>query len=197
MIEPVLNYANTHIQDLAIFKDVKGLCEMVKEIQSDGQQDFEIKYPAIYSGNDTLRQVTNNDFKQGAAFHINNGDVSETDLERIRVRSRYIERRYPVKLIAIIKRSAYNTDSPYSPDELANNLMSQLSRLNITSLRSELGADKVSIDVRSASTNKENILESTFINVEFPPRHDLMVVSVDYEIVVTGNEDCLLTKRCN
>lgn len=197
MIEPIINYANNNLQDLALFQDIKGLCEMVTESQNNGEVDIEIKYPAYYNGDDNLESISDLDYKQGVVFHMVNGDLSESELEQIRVRSRYIERRYPVKLIAIVRRDILNTDTAYSPDEVVNNIISQISDRNIISLRTQLGADKVSIDVRSANTKKDEILEATFFNVEIEGRHDLIVVSVDYEIVVTGNENCLLKTNCN
>lgn len=196
MIEPVINYINEDIAALKIFNDIKGLAEIVTQEQSDGETDIEVKFPAIYGGNGNLDYVSRYDYRQGVIFHIANGDVSQSELDQTRVRSRNIERRYPIRIIGIIRRSVLKTDSPYSQDELVSNVKNVISIKNIVSLRQQLGVSMVSVNVLTSSTDKESILNNTFVNIEFPPAHDLVVFSIDYEAVLRGDESCFVNKYC-
>lgn len=197
MIEQVIDEINIGITDLNIFLGgVNGLCEMIQEPFTIEETTVIAKFPALYKGNDHLDYVTNLDYGAGVVFHLNNGNMSPASLETIRAREKRVQRSWPLKCIAIIRRDIYNTDSPYSAQELLTNLQSKISKKAISTLKATLGVERIQVNITSANDDKSQIIAETFENIDFPALHDLMAVRVDYEIVISGPENCFLTYDC-
>lgn len=198
MIEQVINAINADIQTLGIFDPAKtiGLCEMIDEPFKDGENELTASFPALYSGKDHLRYITNFDYKVGVLFHLPNGAINTIDLDRIQTSKRRIERTWPLKAIAIIRRDIYGTDSSYSAIELISNLEGKISKQTIPALKTILQVEKIKANVGNSSYDKKQIIEETFININFPPVHNLIAVKIEYEVVISGNEQCFKVYGC-
>lgn len=191
MIEDVIEHLNTNISTLNCFAQISGLCEWATEAKAEGE---EMKYPVIYKGKDSLRFITTFDFRNGAFFHIKNGQTDIENLESPRVENDYLQYTTPMKAYAIIRRSVID-DTEYSHEKLANNIIHQINAKNINSLKALIGVNKVDVFVTDYSTDKEEISD-VFQNVEIQFRHDLTLVSVEYNIILQGYAQCFQNYTC-
>jgi len=186
MIEKVIDYLNLQLNSLNVFKEVKGLCEIVTEDQRT--------YPAIYQGKDNLRFITSYDFRNGLVFHIKNGQASITELDRVIASSSYKEYSHPIRAILIHGRGIYD-DNNYSQEKIASNVVNAINKRSIPSLRPIIGVDRVSVQVNGYSTDKNDI-NQYFEGIELNIRHDLDVVLVDYSIILRANQSCFENYGC-
>jgi len=186
MIEKVIDYLNLQLNGLNVFKEVKGLCEIINE--------DERTYPAIYQGKDNLRFITSYDFRNGLVFHIKNGQASITELERVIASSSYKEYSHPIRSILIHGRGIYD-DNNYSQEKIASNVVNAINKRSIPSLRPIIGVDRVSVQVNGYSTDKADI-NQYFQGIELDIRHDLDVVLVDYNIILRANQSCFDNYGC-
>lgn len=186
MIEKVIDYLNLQLNGLNVFKEVKGLCEIINE--------DERTYPAIYQGKDNLRFITSYDFRNGLVFHIKNGQASITELERVIASSSYKEYSHPIRAILIHGRGIYD-DNNYSQEKIASNVVNAINKRSIPSLRPIIGVDRVSVQVNGYSTDKADI-NQYFQGIELDIRHDLDVVLVDYNIILRANQSCFDNYGC-
>lgn len=186
MIENVIDYLNTKLLGLNVFKEVKGLCELIIE--------DERTYPAIYQGKDNLRFVTSYDYRNGLVFHIKNGHATITELERVIASSSYKEYSHPVRAVLIHGRGIYE-DNNYSQEKIASNVVNAINKRSIPSLRAVIGVDRVSVQVNGYSTDKAD-LQQYFQGIELDIRHDLDVVIVDYNIILRANQSCFDNYGC-
>jgi len=186
MIEKVIDYLNLQLNGLNVFKEVKGLCEIINE--------DERTYPAIYHGKDNLRFITSYDFRNGLVFHIKNGQASITELERVIASSSYKEYSHPIRSILIHGRGIYD-DNNYSQEKIASNVVNAINKRSIPSLRPIIGVDRVSVQVNGYSTDKADI-NQYFQGIELDIRHDLDVVLVDYNIILRANQSCFDNYGC-
>lgn len=186
MIEAVISYINTNLTNLNIFKEVKGLTELITEDDKT--------FPAIYTGKDNLRFITSYDFRNGLIFHLKNGTASMEDLDRVISSSAYRQYSHPMRAVMIHGRNIYQ-DNNYSQEYVANNIVNAINRRSIPSLRPVIGVDRVAVNVTNYSTNKED-LAGIFENVDLGLRHDLDAVIVDYNIVLRANQKCFDNYNC-
>lgn len=192
MIEPVVSYINSRVENLKTFATVRGLCETIRETSGGVDKT----YPGFYIGKDNLKHITDYDYRQGVVFHMKNGNYSTSDLERVVASKRFIELRQPMSLYAFVRRDIYSSDDAYSADELIHNLMRTVSNDNINGLRTQLRVNRVFTSAANASSDKNQIITGLYSNVDFPQRHDLIVVRVDYTITFQGNENCFRDYGC-
>lgn len=197
MIEKVIDEINAGITAMNIFSKINGLCEIIEEPFMVDEVASIAKFPALYNGKDQLKYITGGlDYATGIVFHLPNGNQNENILENIRTREKRVERTWPMKMIAIIRRNIYNTDNAYSAFDLLSNLQGEVSKQSIFALKAILNVDKVLTNITSTSADKLGIIEETFTNIHFPALHNLMVVKVEYDIVISGNDQCFLKYNC-
>lgn len=191
MIESVVDYLNTQIQTLNVFKEVHGVAQRVDERNSG--DDLIRSYPAIYSGKDSLKFVTNYDFRSGVLWHQRNGEVGIEQLERIIATSANIQQTHPMRLYAI-HRKAYN-DTQYSADEILANLIHKVNQRNINSLRTSLALNRIVVEVTGTVTGVQ-LLDEVFTNVDIKFKHELDIMAITYNIILQGNQNCFINYNC-
>lgn len=194
MLKEVIENRNTVLAEIPGFdpKRIKGLCENVREVKTDGSVMI---YPGIYGGNDTIKFITDSDFKNGCIWHMKTGDVNIVELPAMG-RTTLLEYTIPMKLYALNKRELLQDDA-YSPDQMALNILNKLYNTNIAALRTSLQLSRVGVSVSSYNTDKSE-LSSVFINVDMSnaERYDVMYCSVSYNIILVGKQECFELFTC-
>lgn len=189
MIEKVIEHINENLKSVKGFDHsrIRGLSEYVVEPEK--------KYPGIYKGNDTIDFITSNDFRSGVIWHMKAGDLSTSDLDSFG-RSKVMQYNTPMRCYAIIRRDSIS-DSPYSPDELALNILNTINERNVNSLKATLNLMKVQIQAGGYGVDKDE-LEQIFqgIDIENLRRYDIMYCSINYNIILTGKQQCFVKYTC-
>lgn len=190
MIEAIISVLNTKISALNIFQNIFGVCEIVRE--------GEKSYPAFYNNKDNLKYIDEGvDYKQGVIFHLKDGNQTREELERIRARSKNIQITTPMTAVAIVRKSIYNTDDAYMEYQLTRNISKLLDEDNNTELKEALKMNRVYTGINEVNHDKQAILDQYFAGVDMNMRHDIAVVSVSYDIVIEGDEECIEMLECD
>lgn len=191
MLEEVISNRNTAITALNLFREVKGLCKFIGKSKEDGTV---MTFPAIYEGNDSLKFVTQYDFRNGVLFHVQREAVSIERLDTgMRANNDLLRYNYPMQCIAIIGAKSID-DSNYTPDKLGWNVSNLLSG-NINSLRATLGLNRIDLQLEGVNT-ESNQIDEIFSNVEIKFKHELVLITVDYTVILDGYQDCFTTYTC-
>lgn len=195
MIEPVISHINTALAELKGFDPIriKGLAETIIETSLEGEPK---EHPGIYQGNDTLKDITTNDFKNGCIWHQKDGTIEAIPGEQVSRRRNILEYSFPMKVFAIHKRSLTGDDS-YSADILAAAIINKINFRNINALRSTMNLIKISVQDRGWSTDKSE-LDQIFKNVDIKnlKAHDIIFCAVSYNIILKGRQECFEFYTC-
>jgi|LakMenEpi03Aug12_release.lakeMendotaPanAssembly.Ray.scaffolds.fasta_scaffold923354_1 hypothetical protein len=192
MLKDVIDNRNIEIATLNLFKEVKGLCDFIGQTKDDGTVQT---FPAIYTGKDSYKFVTQYDFRSGVLFHVQTESTNiEVLLEQgLRANNDLLRMTYPMQCIAIVGKSKIN-DTAYTPEEIGLNIIHKL-RGNINSLRTTLNLNAINVEVGTINTDSKEI-DNIFQNVELKFRHDLALVVIDYNVILDGYDNCFETYTC-
>ena len=191
MLEEVITNRNAALTTLNLFKEVKGLCKFIGKSKEDGTV---MTFPAIYEGNDSLKFVTQYDFRNGVLFHVQREAVSIERLDTgLRANNDLLRYNYPMQCIAIVGAKKID-DNNYTPDKLGWNLSNKING-RINSLRLTLGLNAVNVDVENINT-EDNQVDEIFTNVELKFKHELVIATIDYSVLLDGYQDCFTPYTC-
>jgi hypothetical protein len=183
MIEDVIKYLNTKINDLGIVSKTFGLCELI---------GTEEKSPAEYC-NGEFRSVADFDFFKGLAYHRLIGDVTATDIEEeewtgCQAMKTY---RFPMRAIVLLKRSGN-----YSDLLVGQTVNSTITFTNNKALRILLSADTVAVESKTIIVDKERLIDEEFSNQNIEIDYEDLFVGIEYDIIITGGAPCLEKYGC-
>lgn len=183
MIEDVIKYINTRIQELQIVSKTFGLCELVGE---------DSKSPAEYC-NKEFKSVADFDFFKGVVYHRIAGEVPVTDVEDEDVVGCFAMKsiRVPMRTCIIIKRKGN-----YADLSVGQTVLSAISFTNNKDLRIALGADTVVVEPRTIILDKERLLEEEFEGQDISLGYEDLFVGIEYDIVITGAASCIEKYGC-
>lgn len=183
MIELLITYLNTKLGFTNYFEKQYCLTEYVlRENQ---------KYPALYNTKGQYERVDFDKF-DGVSYFAKSGDISfskntdnQTGCEIL------YDVSIPLKLVCFVNRNKLSVDNAYSDDSVAISIISQLSNNNAY-LKSQLKAKKIEILADRYKTNKDEILEQEYDNVDFKFRYQYSYISIELSINLLINNACIL-----
>jgi hypothetical protein len=183
MIEDIIKYINTKIQNLKIVSKTFGLCELIGD---------ENKSPAEYCKGE-FRSVADFDFFKGLVYHRIIGDVNVVDVEENEWTGCFAmkEMRIPMRTCVILKRVDNYTDLL-----VGQTVLNAISFTNSKELRLLLGADTVAVESRSIILNKDRLINEEFDGFDIKIDYEDIFVGVEYDIIITGAATCLEAHGC-
>lgn len=191
MLNNIITYINGKIGELNMFKDIRGLCEL---IQVDGKS-----FPAEYCNNEYKH--LDFDFKGSLVYHRQTGQagIGEADEEQAISCDPFLEKTYPMKTILYVKKDVFGSDNndAYVDSKIAENVLNAIYTSNNRTLRNEISVDSISVNVTSVSTDREEIFNDEYPNAEkMVIPYEYAYVSIEYDIVVTGQLSCFNSYTC-
>lgn len=191
MLGAVISNRNSAIEALNLFREVKALCEYIEKPKQDGEV---MTFPALYSGNDTLKFITSYDFRNGLLFHVQTGATEEELLDTgLRANNDLLRYTYPMECVCIHRKSIID-DTAYTPEKLGRNVANVL-RGSINSLRPTLNLNRISVEVTGVDTDSRRI-DDIFQNVDIKFKHELALVIITYNVVLEGYQSCFEQYTC-
>jgi hypothetical protein len=185
MIESVISHINTQIETLNIHSRLFGLCEIIKKVEKS--------FPAEFCKGE-YKQVSDFD-KGGTVYHRIIGDISteESDKDTAVSCDPFYEKTYPMKIVSIVKKR----NNAYSDLKISDDLIKKIAFSNNKTLRTALFADQVSSTIKNISLDRDQILSTEFIGYPNFLDYEYSVVSIEYDITITGNLSCFQLNGCN
>lgn len=185
MLNAVIEILKENLAATKLFQQVNGLCIMINEPRTDNSQPK--RYPAIYTGADNLKYITNYDFANGLTFFVNNSKTI-TELDSKRSDATFVNGRYTITLYAITKRG-----------NIADILQAVEKALHVENDRET----KVKTNVQSIichagdiNTDTDTVLRDIFTNVPIKATHDLLFMRVNLTLELQYYINCLKEICC-
>lgn len=192
MLEEIIPNINAKILTLSMFKKQFGLCEIIAK---DGKT-----FPAEYC-NGEYKQVSDFDLHKGIVYHRLTGNISKEEEEEestVSCDPFYITT-FPLRTVASIKKSLIKGvgDDAYLENKIAQNIANKIAETNNKALRTLLKADSVSFEIKSIKTNRDEIFKDEYSGYDNNfMRYEFLYVSIDYDVIVTGNVSCFEFYDC-
>lgn len=192
MIHSVISYLNQLISGLDMFTAVHGLVALEPMQDSDGIKIV----PAEYKGGGESDAI-DFDFLQSLCYHRLNGEQTSTENDSEVGCGTNVTITTPVKLVCYVNRNIYNTDNADIDVKISHNVRSAISISNIKALAKELQVTSIGVVVDSVDTRKIDVFTSEFDGVEYTVPSNYALFAISYNIVITGEESCMLGYGCN
>lgn len=186
MIEAILTELNSRLP-ANIAQEVRTLCTIV--------QEGDRSYPALYVGNDQLRQVANYQWQSGFIFWLPNGEESTELLDEVRGGKDRIGITFPLRLYWVGSRTAWQQDSQYTGQNIALAIQKAIQARNIPTLRASLGLDRIRTTVENYKYGRD-VVEEFLNGIPNPLRHDMEAVRLDVSLEVHGTLECIVAASC-
>src|SRR3990167_8488119 len=194
MIETLIALINTYIEELDLFNQRLGLCEIIEEKGSEA----DISFPAIYCGKDEYKRIEDYDLKKGIVYHRKTGKVTidPQDDSSVTGCENNIKITVPMRAVAIIKKSSTDEDdNNYIDDKIASNLIVKITRVIPKATQLLLKAHTSYVEVTSYNTNRYEVWDEEHKNIEMEMDFKYVYMAIDYNIIIEGSTDCL--EICN
>jgi hypothetical protein len=188
MIESLITYLNTNFAELKYYKNIFGLCEIIKKEDSE--------FPA-YREKTTYKNVSDFDKQVGTIYYRLNGTVTNEVIEDEDILQ--LERRtFPLRLVSVVKRKELAccfSQSSYQDIELAE----QLARIINTSY-SQFAKDNkyefVDVELVNYSTDRNTIINSEFKIKSIKFDYDYSIIALDLQATIGQYKKCQNVKQC-
>jgi len=180
VLKSIIDYADVFIKPLGF--RVKGLAE---RIESDGQT-----LPAVYIGSgqhefiNPEETIVYHRVLSGPTKSIEDGLVDDNDIETLT---------WSMRAVAIFDYSLYCKDSYALEDTVVRNLMAAFKEASEGSLGASLGLSEVNWEPGSSDRGR-SAWEDEFSTSYTGQRK---IVSVDYDLTLTGFESCFIALGCD
>jgi hypothetical protein len=192
MLEAIIPHINSRIETLGLFNTRFGLCDIISK---EGKT-----FPAEYCKG-VYKQVSEFDLHKGTVYHRLNGNISKQEEEEestVSCDPFYITT-FPIRTVVCIKKEHIKGigNDAYLENKIAQNISNVISETNNKSLRIELHADSVSIEVNEISTNRDEIFREEYTGFDSSfMRYEFVYVAIDYNVIVSGNVSCFELYNC-
>lgn len=181
MIEQVLTYFNTILAGYKLFTANYGMCEL--KSTGDG-----VKVPVYYQGGKWHSVKFN---RAGISYYRKRNDVAISDIDSVASCQIIQQFQYPLMLVCVVRRDLTPTDSVFTPDELAAQLVKDLTFTG-GDLKRQIKATQLTVRTTIYSTNSEQILQeelSGVSNIDFS-RYDL-AIALQINVTINTKIDCI------
>jgi hypothetical protein len=192
MLEVIIPYINEKIETLEMFSKFHGLCEIIKK---DGKS-----FPAEYCKGE-YKQVSDFDKSKGVVYHRLTGSISKQEAEDDTNVScdPFYETTFPLRTVVCIDKKHLKGigNNAYLENKIGSNLSNLLAESNNKTLRQDLRADSVIIQVEKLITNRDELFSEEYDGYEENfIRYEFLYIAIDYNVVVTGNVSCFEEYVC-
>lgn len=178
MIKTVLHHINTQLEQLNLFNKYFTLTEKIKREDKEFPAIFESEFKGI-----------NFDFHPNVIYHRLNGEPSFAEVEsQVGCGTDFIYT-IPLKLVAYLKQ-----ETQYNLLDIGEQIAILLFKSNSSALKTLLNAYSTAITSRNINANSQNVFSEEFSNVN---QSTADFISVDYDVVINGSKNCLLTLECD
>lgn len=183
MIRSIIDHINSQITGFKAF----GLTKLARKEDK--------VYPVIYAGKGDSEHI-NFDFSKANLYHRLIGEISITqqDSEVVGCDLETTET-YPMKMVAYFPNNFLGLDDNYSALKVAANLKSILPS-DLDTIASTLNLNLVEVVLKSVEMDSFVVWGDEFTNVDFavPSTHNL--ISIEYDIILTGDTNCFEDYEC-
>lgn len=194
MIEQILAYINQKLMQTTLFKDVRGLCEIIEK----GEQ----KFPAEYSNKGDYKFIDDKtNWEAGLAYHRLLGDVEPEQLDEDIAPTAcdvVIRKVYHMRLICCVPKTILDNsnDDKYIDHKLVHNLENILNENRNSILENLLKLSLVQILVKRADVNRYNVFKEEYQNVKFNIGFEYAYFALEYDIILEGLQTCFENYSC-
>ena len=181
MIEQVLIYFNTILAGYNLFTANYGMCEL----KNDGKG----KVVPVFYNNGKWYPVTFN--RAGISYYRKRTDVDISDVDSVASCQIIQQFQYPLMLVCVVRRDLTPTNSIFTPDQLAAQLVKDLTFTG-GDLKRQIKATQLIVRTTVYSTNSEQILQeelSGLSNVDFS-RYDL-AIALQINVTINTKIECI------
>lgn len=158
MIKGIVQHLRQSLLQTGYFQQVFELCVQVNQAGNI--------FPASYSGNGDLQDVTLFDQFSGMAYFRKIGDTKKEPYTGVKTRpcppGTFSDYTYELKIVGCVPKEKASCDDAYADDEICSIIMNHID--NPTGLRAELSAQGVSVLTTSYSTDSSKILKEEYPN---------------------------------
>jgi hypothetical protein len=193
MLEIIIPYINTKIGTLDMFSNFYGLCEIIKKDDKS--------FPAEYCKGE-YKQVSDFDKKRGTVYHRLTGNISKAEAEDDTNVScdPFYSMTFPLRTVVCIDKKFLKGigNDAYLENKIGHNISNVLAESNNRTLRQDLSADSVIIEVEELITNKEELFSEEYDGYDKNfIRYEFLYIAINYKIIVTGNVSCFEEYTCS
>lgn len=199
MIEVVIAFLNSRLNQLGLFKEVKGLCEKIQH--KKGEETLE--FPAEWCEGNYVHIDNLFNWEEGLAYHRQTGETTEEEGDEEDSPNAcdiLVTRSYPMRLVCLIPKNALEkkNNNQYIDDKLATNVINTLKTLNDSTLNSSLKAETTSVEINSVQKDRYTVWEEeyTLPNGKVPG-FEYAFFFVDYTISITASQKCFEDYDCD
>ncbi len=186
MIKSTIQYINSQLSTLDIFSKPNELTTQIRKLGK--------VYPGIYEGNEI--DEINLDFSLASVYHRMTGEieVEQTEDDTTGCDEKLTET-YPMRLVCYFPKTAFDNDA-YVELKVANNIKKVLANSNILSVANDFGLYSVETNVKSLQTDAFEVWKNEFDGIDFRVPSSYCLISIDYDIILTGNLTCFHQYVC-
>lgn len=192
MIEEVITYLNTHLDDTDLFGKLYGL---VEQIDKDGKM-----MPGQYQNRGDYSHIKIDEAK-GVCYHRLRGTSSRkiADMEDNGLGcDEYVRETYPVRLFWAIPKNklTQKNDGPYIETWIANNIKNALWHRKIKSVENTLKVDVITVDEFKVELSNKKVWNEEYKGFDYKVDDKYSLGYIDYMVTIEGQQSCFLDYDC-
>lgn len=195
MLELIIAHINNQLITLNSFQKFLGLCEKITDTKGETKS-----FPAEYCTKDNYKPI-DIDYQKGLVYHRLIGAITNEDSEEDAVSACDVLQTitYPMRLIASVPKTILDlvNDNQFIEDKIAQNIQNALTTVNSSTLATSLKADSVMISVTTRNLDRYSVWADEYTNIPMAANFDVIYISVDYEIEITGTNTCFENEGCD
>lgn len=195
MIEQIIKYINQKLMQTTLFKDVRGLCEIIDKEDK--------KFPAEYFKGGEFKNIDDKtNWEVGVAYHRLLGDVEDEQLAdefSPTACDVAIRKTYHLKLVCCVPKTVLSNsnDDQYIDTKLVHNLENVLNEQKNSILENLLKLSLVQVIVKRADVNRYNVFKDEYQNVKFNIGFEYAYFALEYDIILEGLNSCFEQYTCD
>lgn len=188
MLEKIITLLNTKLTSLGVFSKLYGLAELV---ENESQT-----MPAFYCAKDEYKHIEYDEERSIAYFRVSSIDIERDDDNAATLESVHEIITYKLKCVGVVPKDVYGKDDQYSDEKIAMNVKQALTFYNDTPTADGIDADYVESNVSSIIIDRNQIITEEYSNAKVVINYDKVHFSIDFEVKLAGENDCLFTEEC-
>ena len=189
MKETIIAYINSLITPLGHFSKIHGLSELIQDQEGNS-------VASIYCGSGEYKPINDFDLDQGVLYHRDNGPWTQEESDTFAFPKLFYNRTFPFKLVGVVLKDILKDDDNYIDDKISENIVAQISAKATATLATALKAQSATVEITSVSTDRKDIQSTEWDNT-FKIASKYLVVSVEYNVIVTASKKCFEVFTCD
>ena len=197
MIEAIIALINSRFVTLDLFKDVRGLCEIIQSKEGDSLKSF----PAEYCDGEYKHIDFKSNWEDGISYHRQIGVNTEEDGEEgVTACDVEVIRTYPMRVVCLIPKDKFTNknNNQFIDDKFATNIANSLKIVNSSVIAQTLKAETVSVDIVATQKDRYTVFEEEFTLPDgHVPKFEFAFFFVDYIITIAATQKCFENFDCD